>query len=180
MSAVTPTTPNTAAEGLKAQPFDLELQRKVEQFLFREARLLDEKRWEEWLALFSQDGMYWMPLYPEQTDPYNEVSLFWEDDILRRMRVNRLQDPRSWSQQPPVNSVRAISNVEITGFAEDNGDLIVHSVFTCTEARRESERRLTGRVEHRLNDTQDGWRIRRKRVVLVNAGATHQSLEIFI
>lgn len=178
MSAVTPTTPKV--ESLKAQPLDLELQRKVEQFLFREARLLDENRWQEWLALFSRDGMYWMPLYPEQADPYNEVSLFWEDDILRRMRVNRLQDPRSWSQHPPVNSVRSISNVEIAGFAEDNGDLIVHSVFICTEARRESDRRLTGRVEHRLVEAQDGWRIRRKRVVLVNSGATHQSLEVFI
>ena len=57
----------------------LEAQRAVEQFLFHEARLLDERRFDQWLALWDEDGRYWVPRFHGQTNPFEQISLFWED-----------------------------------------------------------------------------------------------------
>ncbi|MGH7154217.1 MAG: aromatic-ring-hydroxylating dioxygenase subunit beta, partial [Acetobacteraceae bacterium] len=73
-------------------------------FLYREARLLDEKRWEEWYALFTEDAFYWAPLTRDQPDGVNHTSLAYEDKLLLRLRIERLrrhppsQRPASWSQ----------------------------------------------------------------------------------
>ena len=69
----------------------------LEQFLFREALLLDKRLWEDWLQLFTNDGYYWVPLVPEQQDAKNHVSLYYEDAMLRQMRVRRLRQPRAFS-----------------------------------------------------------------------------------
>ena len=60
-----------------------ELLRSVEQFLFHEARLLDQQRWDKWLDLFTPEGVYWVPLAHGQTDASNHASLFYEDAFLR-------------------------------------------------------------------------------------------------
>ena len=79
---------------------------RIAQFLYREARLLDERRYDDWQALWTEDGMYWMPRKPGQESPYDYISLFWEDRMLRDVRIRRLEHPRNWSQQPPTRSVR--------------------------------------------------------------------------
>ena len=52
---------------------------EIEEFLYREARLLDERRFEEWMNLFAEDGYYWVPAAPDQKDPYDGVSIFFDD-----------------------------------------------------------------------------------------------------
>ena len=70
-------------------------------FVYREARLLDEKRFDEWYELFTEDGFYWVPLAPEQVDPLDHTSLAYEDRLLLKLRIERLKSPRAYSQQPP-------------------------------------------------------------------------------
>ena len=78
--------------------------RKITHFLYREARLLDEKRWDAWYALFTEDGYYWVPLTRDQPDGVYHTSLAYEDRLLLRLRIERLrrrppsQHPPSWSQ----------------------------------------------------------------------------------
>ena len=69
-------------------------------FVYAEARMLDEQRFEDWLALFTDDGHYWMPLVPGQQDPRLHTSLLYEDKLLLRVRVERLAGARTFSQQP--------------------------------------------------------------------------------
>src|ERR1700729_4248849 len=69
-------------------------------FVYREARLLDEQRFDEWLALFAEDGRYWMPLEYGQTDRRLTTSLMDEDIFLLRLRVERLKGSRTYSQKP--------------------------------------------------------------------------------
>src|SRR5690606_19148111 len=73
-------------------------------FVYSEARMLDERRFETWLDLFAEDGYYWMPLRHDQTDPLLEGSLMYEDKLLLRVRVERLTGQRTYSQQPKSRS----------------------------------------------------------------------------
>jgi ethylbenzene dioxygenase beta subunit len=170
---------NVSAE--VAQPLELSLadQHRLQQFLFREARLLDERRLSEWLDLWTEDGMYWIPQAHGQQSPYDHVSLAWEDRMLREVRMRRLQNPRNWSQQPVTHTTRLIGNVSAAGL-DANGKLVVHSVFQMTEWRNAEPRQLAGRLMHKLATAGDSWRIDLKRVDLVNCSAVHENLQVFI
>jgi 3-phenylpropionate/cinnamic acid dioxygenase small subunit len=72
----------------------------VARFLFNEARLLDEKRFDEWYELFTEDAYYWVPLAPGQTDPLTHNSLAYEDKLLLKLRIERLKQPTAFSQKP--------------------------------------------------------------------------------
>ena len=69
-------------------------------FVQHEARLIDEQRFEDWLALFTEDARYWMPLDPAQTDYKLHQSLYIEDPVLLRLRVERLKGAKTYSQKP--------------------------------------------------------------------------------
>ena len=69
-------------------------------FVVREARLIDQQRFEEWLDLFAEDGIYWMPLEWGQTDTRLTASLMHEDKLLLTVRVERLKGNRTFSQKP--------------------------------------------------------------------------------
>jgi ethylbenzene dioxygenase beta subunit len=163
----------------KAAALDATASRAVEQFLFAEARLLDERRYEAWLALWTDEGRYWIPRHHDQADPFEQISLFWEDKMLRETRVRRLLNSRSWSQQPITRSSRLVGNIQIDGL-DAGGHLIVRSSLHCTEYRLE-QRQLAGRVFHKLApDDAGGWRIHLKRVDLVNCDSIFASLEGFL
>ena len=66
----------------------------TESFLIHEARILDERRWEDWLALFADDGWYWVPIEEGQKDPKQTVSLMYDDRRLLETRVRRLAASR--------------------------------------------------------------------------------------
>jgi len=157
----------------------LEAIRGVEQFLFREARLLDERKFSEWLALWTEDGRYWVPRFHDQANPFEQISLFWEDKMLREVRVRRVENARNWSQQPLTRSAHLVGNVTIEGL-DAAGHLIVRSTLQLTEWRID-QRQLAGAVFHKLAATEDGgWKIVLKRVNLVNCDDIFANLEVFI
>lgn len=153
--------------------------RRVEQFLCQEAQYLDDRELDAWLALWDEDGRYWVPRFENQANPFEQISLFWEDKMLREVRVKRLMNPRNWSQQPPTRCSHVIGNVVIKGH-DAAGHLIVRSSVLHTEWRGE-QRHLAGTVHHKLvGDGEGGWRIRLKRVDLVSCDSVFGSLEVFI
>jgi len=157
---------------------DEALIRPVEQFLFHEARLLDERRWDEWLALFAPDGMYWAPLERGQTDPVNRVSLFYENAMLRSVRARRLNERNAWSQQPVTQTQHLVGNVQIE--AADGAAVTVRSAFHMIEWHRGEQRLLGGTYTHSLIREAAGFKIALKRVDLVNCDAIHGALELFL
>jgi len=157
-----------------------ELQYRVEQFLYREARLLNERRWAEWLELFTPQGTYWVPREHGQTDPRGHISLFWENAMLREVRVRRLTNPRNWSQQPPTHSVRILGNVMVEAGDAGSGTLTAHSCFQMTEWRKQEPRLLAGTYTHTLVEAGDSFLMECKRVDLVNCDAVHENLQVFI
>ena len=71
----------------------LETQHKAEQFLYRQAEILDDRIWDDWLALFTADGHYWMPATPEQTEGEGQPNIFYEDHYNDILILERLALP---------------------------------------------------------------------------------------
>ncbi len=150
----------------------------VERFLFREAALLDEQRLEAWLDLFTADGTYWVPAAPDQPDPFDHVSLFYEDRALMAMRIARLRHPHAPGAARPVRTTRMVGNVLVTDGA--GSEIAVRSCFQLIEAQAGRTRLFAGTYRHRLTAAAGDFRIKQKRVDLVDADAAHEAIQIFL
>ena len=162
-----------AAEKLSASdPFAVadvtsDTQLAVERLLYRQAEILDEKQWDDWLALFTEDGHYWMPAEPDQTDGEGVPNIFWEDLNLMKLRIRRNDHPRAHSQAPANRLCHVVSNVIIES-EDSNGDIIARSRFHCAEYLRYDVRSFTGKYRHVLKKSGTGYKISLQRVDLVN------------
>jgi benzoate/toluate 1,2-dioxygenase beta subunit len=149
---------------------------RCEQFLVHEARLLDEGKFDDWLALFTADAWYWVPSEPDQPDPQQTVSLIYDDRRLLETRVRRLVSPRMYSQEPRSRTSRIIANVTIE--ANDRTSCTVRSKFIMIEYRREQQRIFGGTALHRLVQSDGRIMISWKRVDLVNCDAPLDGITI--
>ena len=149
---------------------------RCERFLLQEAQLLDDGKFDDWLALFTPDAWYWVPSEPDQDNPHDTVSLIYDDRRLLETRVRRLASPRIYSQEPRSRTSRIIANVTIEQ-AEGNA-CTVRSKFQLLEYRRETQRIFGGTCLHRLVRGRDGIRIAWKRVDLVNCDAPLEGLVV--
>jgi len=149
----------------------------------REARLLDERRFEDWRALFTSDGYYWVPARPEQTDPWNEISLMFDDREIMANRIQRLRHPKVYAQLPASRAVRQVSNVEIDEIDAPGGTLTTRSVFFMFEHRptlpQPIERVFAGHAFHRLRIEDGDFRLVWKKVVLANCDAAFDPLFLY-
>ena len=151
-------------------------QSELEHYLYHEARLIDEQRWEEWGALFTDDGEYWVPATPGQPDPLNHVSLMYETKLLRAVRLKRMSHPNAFSVQANPRSVHLISNVMLDSFDSDTGTCVVNSRFIMLETQRDKQNTYGGACAHTLVPIDGEYRIAMKRVDLVNCNAPLESI----
>jgi benzoate/toluate 1,2-dioxygenase beta subunit len=168
------------AAGMNDSP-DSGLRSEAEAFLIEEGRLLDAGRYEEWLALFAEDGFYWIPAAPGQADPLNHLSIFYEDKSVLRMRVRRLSHPRVYSALPAPRTAHLVGSVTARRAAEPGVDCECRSALMVAEHRagQSGDRRLwAGQQLHRLRRTPEGWRIVLKRVDLIDCDAAHGILSV--
>ncbi|MEZ5649363.1 MAG: aromatic-ring-hydroxylating dioxygenase subunit beta [Burkholderiaceae bacterium] len=136
--------------------------------LEREARLLDQDRHEDWLALYAPECAYWVPGTPGRGDPRREIAFAFHDRRQLEDRVYRLRTGYAWSQQPVSRTVRMVSNVEAFS-TDDPGRVMVRSNFQITEFRAGDLRLWVGWAGHRLQRQADGdWRILAKQVNLID------------
>jgi ethylbenzene dioxygenase subunit beta len=157
-----------APRRIKLAPLDVA---RCEQFLMHEARLLDEGRFDAWLALFTADAWYWIPTEPDQKSPFDTVSLIYDDRRLLETRVRRLSSPRIYSQEPPSRTSRIVDNVTLEEAPSDRSACTVRSKILVLENRRDSQRQFGGTARHRLVQLDGNLRIAWKRVDLLNCDA---------
>ena len=143
--------------------------RAFEEFLFFEAKLLDERRFEEWRELFAIEGVYWIPARVGQMDPLEEVSIAYEDRQLLDVRVRRLQHENNYADQPETRTRRIIGNVVLVESVGEN--FVVNSNFTLVEFQDEEQRLFAGAYVHTLKKQNDSFKIIQKRVDLLNCDA---------
>ena len=142
---------------------------EIEQFLYHEAWLLDHGRLDEWLGLFTDDAMYWIPLEANQADPLTTASIVYDDRRLLEVRVRQFQHPRAHARVPAPRTVHHIGNVQVMD-TEDR-EVRVGSTLVLVEYRHDRQRVWGGLVEHRLRRAADGFRIAAKRIDLINSDA---------
>ncbi len=148
-----------------------DLHREVEQFLYRQAELLDGKHWQEWIDLFAPDGVYWMPVAPEQTEWESSPSIFIEDKLMMEIRKGRISHPNAWSQAPQWETSHLVSHVTIE--STEGSTITVRSRFQMMELRRDVIRHFGGSYRHTLLRDSDGHlSIRLQRVDLFNSQAS--------
>jgi 3-phenylpropionate/cinnamic acid dioxygenase small subunit len=147
------------------------LRRQVEELLFHQAALLDNKAWGEWADLFSDDGVYWMPSTPLQTDWRREASIFAEDRLLMEVRMGRLLHPNAWSQAAQWGTNHIVGNIVIE--AATSTTLEVYSRFQMMEMRRDQVRHFGGSYRHTLVKQGEAWKIKLQRVDMTNGQAAY-------
>src|SRR3989441_6170738 len=128
--------PRQRATRRTTEPLDLA---RCERFLLHEARLLDDGKFDDWLALFTPDAWYWVPSEPDQKSPGDTISLIYDDRRLLETRVRRLASPRIYSQEPRSRTSRIVANVTMQELAADGSAATVRSKFQLLEYRRESQ-----------------------------------------
>ena len=153
-----------------------EAQREIELFVLREARLLDAGEFEAWLALYAPQGIYWMPSQPDQTDPLNVASIVYEDHAILAIRVQRLLEARALVLTPMPRTTHLVSNIEV--IESDAVDYTVGAAFICVEHQGERQRMYSGRQTHHLARHNGSFRIKLKRVNLINCDGTHSPIAI--
>ena len=146
-------------------------------FVLAETRLLDEQRWDEWFALWAEDGRYWVPLSPDQTDPLGHNSLAYEDYLLLRLRVERLKES-PFSQHPPSRCQHVLQTPEVLGVQE--GLCVVRTPFLYMEVHGDGQQVHAGVATHQLRERGESFRIVLKRVDLVTCGMALPSLQLFL
>lgn len=139
----------------------------VEAFLFQEARLADENRYDEWLALWTEDITYWVPANLDDYDPDEHVSIIYDNREGLQDRIARLKSGGAWSQDPPSRMRRAITNIEIDR-SNGSDEISVCSNFVLGELRRGRQSVYFAQQKHRLRWTADGLRMSAKTILLVN------------
>ena len=179
-------------------------ERELFDFIAHEARLIDARRFDEWLALFADNGRYWVPLQGDaQTEGAAHNALADEDRLLLSLRIERLKNPRAHSQHPPSRCqhilqqstlVRAerwaapeparIPSGDRPTYPSDEGQTLtgrfeLSTPFIYIESRGERQLTLAGTVRHRLVRRADQLLIELKRVDLLNADVALPAIQLF-
>ena len=138
----------------------------VTQFIYREARLQDDHEYEAWEALWTDDGVYWIPAGGEGGDPERDMSIVYDNRSRISLRVKQLLTGRRLSQTPRSRIRRIVSNIEILD--RDDRNIRVTSNAMVFELQTRGETIWASRNEYVLRHEANGLRMAFKKVVLVN------------
>jgi len=141
------------------------LRERIESFLYYEARLIDDHQYAEWLALWTEDALYWIPCNSDDADPARQAMIIYDNRDRLEERILRLTSNAAWAQQPRSRTRRLITNVE---FRSEQGDYAVEANFLLAEMRRSRQDIFAGRVIYTLRVNGDGFKIALKKVLLLN------------
>lgn len=161
------------------------LVQEIEQFLYSESRMLDERRFNDWLELFTDDIRYWMPVMATvergAREIANERELAYFDDNkgTLTLRVKRLYTGSAHAEEPQSRTRHFVNNVEVVENPE-GGDLTVHSNFIVFRTRLETDTDwFVGHREDRLRKAGNGWLIARRKMTLDQTVLEAKNLSIF-
>lgn len=170
---------------------DSALQHEVEQFLYLEAELLDDWKFDDWLKLFTEDVHYWMPTRSNrllrerhlEVSAANEIAFFDETYVHLQQRLDRLATGLAWSEEPPTRTRHLLTNFRIRPVEDNADELDVKVNFLLYANRLEKDVNLfAGEFTNRLRrspDTLGGWQISRRKIVLDQSTLLAGGLSIF-
>ncbi len=145
---------------------DVAVRDEFRRFLEREARFLDQLRYDDWLAMYAAECVYWVPSTPKAGDPRREIAIMFDDRRRLEDRIYRMRTGFAWSQAPASRTVRLVTNVEVFSTVRDDARM-VRSNFLISEFWGDETRQLTGWAAHRVVRDHAGWKIQAKQVNLI-------------
>ena len=147
--------------------------------LEREARLLDQLRYDDWLALYTAQCIYWVPSTLNAGDPRREIAVMFDDRRRLEDRIYRLRTGFAWSQAPVSRTVRLVTNVEAFATAREDVRML-RSNFLISEFWGDETRILTGWAGHRVLRDGGGWKIQAKQVNLIDCDQSIRNPSIIL
>jgi PAH dioxygenase small subunit len=156
----------------------------VQDFLVYEARLLDHRRFEDWLALWTDDAAYYVPVRVSRKMPASDVvdaiGLFDDNKQSLTLRVRRLSTDVAWAEDPPSFTRRFVTNFDIA--PEENGEVRVSDYLLLYRSRGDGgvHDLLSGEREHTLRVEDDGFRLASRRVIVDQASLGTKNLGVFL
>lgn len=149
-------------------------------FVYYENRLLDNRQFGLWYDLFADDGVYWMPSQPGQTDRETQASISLEDKMLLKLRIERYEHPRAYSLQPQVRGMRVVQRPEIESAKAGDGLPAVSCNVIYMEYQAGNPLVLGARVRYCLRQVEGQLRIVEKKVELLNMDSFLPAIQLFI
>jgi 3-phenylpropionate/cinnamic acid dioxygenase small subunit len=168
---------------------DNNLRQQIEDFLYLEAELLDDRKLREWFELLTDDVRYWMPIrhntYDRPVEVTDELSkpgeAFYFDDDKRslRIRVERTYAKNAWAEMPPSRTRHLISNIRIKN--DDGNEIAVHSNFLCYRTRMETDQDMfVGERQDILRRIGDSFKIARRTIILDQVVLAAKNISVFL
>jgi len=158
---------------------DTAIRDEFRRLLEREARLLDHLRYDDWLAMYAPECVYWVPSTPNAGDPRREIAIMFDDRRRLEDRIYRMRTGFAWSQAPVSRTVRFISNVEVFATAAESVRML-RSNFLISEFWGDETRQLAGWAGHRVVRADGGWKIEVKQVNLLECDQSIRNPSIIL
>jgi 3-phenylpropionate/cinnamic acid dioxygenase small subunit len=149
-------------------------------FVIAEARLIDQHRLEEWLDLFAEDGIYWMPLEWGQTEARLAASLMYEDKLLLKIRVERLKGNRTFSQKPKSRCHHVLQTPQVDRRDEALNEYVTWTPMHYVETRLDDQQPYAAWATHTLAMIDGRLKIKLKRVDIVNCDGAFGNIQLFM
>ncbi len=160
-----------------------DIERSVQDFIYKEVRLLDQGKWREWQKLFDSDALYWVPATLEDHDPKRHISIIYDDQHLLELRLERMESEEHYAQQPRSRTLHQVSNLTVE---RRSGAAFVQCNMVIYEFKPNSQRPMEGVsvfpafAEYLLLDIGDSFLIRSKKVSLLNVDGNIPDLTFLI
>ena len=157
------------------------------QFYIREAWLLDERKFREWLEIFTDDVLYFMPRRKNvlrreahrEVTPLGDLAILEEDRCYLEMRVARLETGMAWAEDPPSRTRHLIGNLEANPQA--NGEVLARTAFLVYRSHLETDHQLlSGSREDVLRQADGAWKVARRTILLDANVLLDKNLSVFL
>jgi 3-phenylpropionate/cinnamic acid dioxygenase small subunit len=158
---------------------DVAVRDEFRRLLEREARFLDQFRYDDWLSMYAAECVYWVPSTPKAGDPRREIAIMFDDRRRLEDRIYRMRTGFAWSQAPASRTVRLVTNVEVFSTIRDDARM-VRSNFMISEFWGDETRQLTGWAAHRVVRDHAGWKIQTKQVNLIECDQSIRNPSIIL
>jgi 3-phenylpropionate/cinnamic acid dioxygenase small subunit len=168
---------------------DNELRREIEDFLYLEAELLDDRKLRQWLDLLTDDMRYWMPIRHNTLERPREITdelakpgegyYFDDNKESLRLRVERVYSKSAWSELPPSRTRHLITNIRVKNAGGD--EMEVYSNFLVYRTRQETDQDLfVGTRQDILRRVNGGFKIARRTIILDQAVLDAKNISVFL
>lgn len=149
-------------------------------FIYAEARMLDDLRFEDWLDLFAEDGRYWLPAEWPATNPLQQQAFLYEDKFLLDVRVRRLGGKKTYSQKPRSRCAHVLQRPTVDEMDAEANLYKTYTPFHYVETRAEDREYYNGWARHELTEVDGALKIKLKKIDLVNIDAPFGNMQLFM